>query len=201
MPNEPAEVVHLSPIEIWYLYKTKFLLYGGILLAALVIFATFQIHETLRTNGSQALYETAKTDADFEAVLKQYPGTIAAGNAALRLGESLRDAKKYDEAEAVLRNFVEKYPNHPIVAGGWTSLAATYEVQGKLDEALEANASAISKYPDAYTAPLAMMAQARIYLLKGQKDEARRTYMDITTRFQQSFFARQAQRELLFIQK
>ncbi|MEI8233385.1 MAG: tetratricopeptide repeat protein [Verrucomicrobiota bacterium] len=201
MPNEPEEIVHLNPVEIWYLYKTKILLYGGILLAALVIFAAFQLHDTLRTNGSEALYEKAQTDGNFQAVLQQYPGTIAAGNAALRLADKLRTEKKYDEAVAVLRAFAEKNPRHPLAAGGWISLASTYEIQGKLDEAMEANTSAISKFPDAYTTPLAMMAQARIYLLKGQKDEARRAYQDVSTRFQQTVFARQARRELLFIQR
>ncbi|MDD5350778.1 MAG: tetratricopeptide repeat protein [Chthoniobacteraceae bacterium] len=201
MPNEPAEIVHLSPVEIWYLYKSKILLYGGILVAALVIFGGFQLRETLRTNGSLALYANAKTAEEFQAVLQKYPGTIAAGNAALRLADLLRTDKKYDESVAVLRAFVEKYPTHPLAAGGWLSLASTYEAQGKLDEALDANNSAISKYPDAYATPIAMMAQARIYLLKGQKDDARRTYMDVASRFQQSLYARQAQRELLFIQK
>jgi outer membrane protein assembly factor BamD (BamD/ComL family) len=201
MPNEPAEVVHLSPIEIWFMYKSKILLYGGILLAALLIFGGFQIRESLRTNGSQSLYASAKTADEYRAVLQQYPGTVAAGNAALRLADLLRTDKKYDEAESVLRSFVEKYPTHPLVAGGWLSLASTYELQNKLDQALEANGTVISKYPDSYATPLAMMAQARIYLLKGQKDDARRTYQDVVSRFQQTIYARQAQRELFFIQK
>lgn len=201
MPNEPAEVVHLSPLEIWYLYKAKILLYGGILLAALVIFGGFHLRETLRANGSQALYASAKTADDYRAVLKKYPGTVAAGNAALRLADLLRAEKNFDEAATVLRAFVEKYPTHPLAAGGWLSLGSTYEDQGKLDEALEANAAAISKYPDSYATPLAMLAQARIYLLKGQKDDARRLYQDVASRFQQTIYARQAKTALLFIQK
>lgn len=201
MPTDPAETVHLSPIEIWYMYKTKILTYAGVIAAALLIFAAYQLHDYVRTSGSQELYQKAETVADFEAIIKKYPGTTIAGNAALRLADKLREEKKYDEAITVLRNFVEKYPAHPLAAGGWTSLGATYELQGKLDEALQANNSAISKYPDAYTTPIAMMAQARINLLQGKKDEARRIYQDVAARFGQSVYAREAMRELHFIRK
>lgn len=200
MPD-PAETVHLTPVEIWYMYKTKILMYAGIITAALVIFAAYQLYQYRRTTGSQNLYAKAETTADFEAVLKQYPGTTAAGDAALRLGDKLRAEKKYDESAAVLRNFVEKYPAHPLAAGGWTSLGATYEIQGKLDEALAANASALSKYPDAYTAPIAMMAQARLYKLKGKTEDAVRTYQDVATRYRDSFYAQEAMQELHFLKK
>jgi len=201
MTPDSAETVHLTPLEIWYMYKTKILTYAGIIIAALALFAAYQLYDYLRTTGSQNLYAKAETAADFAAVLKQYPGTTAAGDAALRMADKLREEKKYDEAVTVLRKFVEKYPAHPLAAGGWTSLGATYEMQGKLDEALEANASAIAKYPDAYTTPIAMMSQARIYLLKGKKDEARRTYQDVAARYGQTIYARQAMQELHFIKK
>jgi len=201
MTPEPAESVHLTPLEIWYMYKTKILTYAGIIIAALLIYAAYQLYVYRRTSGSEELYAKAQTVAGYEAVLKQYPGTVAAGNAALRMGEKLRSEQKYDESAAVLRNFVEKYPTHPLAAGGWTSLAATYEMQGKLDEALAANTSALSKFPDAYTAPIAMMSQARIYKLKGNKEDARRTYENIANRYRETLYAREAMQELHFLKK
>jgi len=201
MPTDPAEPVHLSPLEIWYMYKTKILTYVGIIVTALILFASYQLYTYLRTTGSQSLYEKAQTAAEFQAVVQKYPGTVAAGNATLRLADKLREEKKYDEAVKVLRNFVEKNPGHPLAAGGWTSIGATYELEGKLDEAFEAYASAIAKYPDAYTTPISKMAQARIYLQKGKKEDARRTYQDVVVRFPQSIFAQQAKSELHFITK
>ena len=201
MTPDSAETVHLTPLEIWYMYKTKILTYVGILTAALAIYGAYQLYDYRRSTGSQDLYAKAESVADFETVLKQYPGTTAAGDAALRLGEKLRAEKKYDESAAVLRKFVEKYPAHPLAAGGWTSLGATYEMQGKLDEALAANASALSKYPDAYTAPIAMMAQARIFKLQGKKEDAARIYQDIASRYQGTLYAREAMQELHFLKK
>ena len=201
MPTDPSPTVHLSPLEIWYMYKTKILTYAGIVAAALIFFGAYELHSYQQTTGSQSLYDKAETVADFQAVLKKYPGTVAAGNAALRLGDKLREEKKYDESEAVLRDFVAKNPGHPLASGGWTSLAATYEMQGNLEAALEANASAIAKFPDNYTTPIAMTAQARIYLMKGQKDDARRIYQDIMARFPRSLYARKSQQELLLMKK
>lgn len=201
MSTDPAETVHLNPTEIWYLYKTKILIYGGIILAAVILFSGVQLRTYLRTSGSQALYEQADTAADYAAIIQKYPGTPAAGNAALREAEKLRADGKYDEAAQVLRQFVDKYPAHPLACGGWTSLGVTYEKQGKLDDALDAYANAISKYPDAYTTPIAMMAQARIYLLKDKKEDARRIYMDVAARYGQSIYGQEAARDLHFIKK
>jgi len=201
MTPDPAETVHLSPAEIWYMYKTKILTYAGITAAVLVIAIAYQVHGYLSTSGSQELYAKAHTIADFQKVIQEYPGTPVAGNAALQLAEKLRAEKKFDEALSVLRNFVEKYPTHPLAPGGWTSIAATYEMQGKLDEALKANDSAISKYPDSYATPIAMMSQARIYLVQGKKNEARHLYEDVKVRYGQSIYAQEAARNLHFIKK
>lgn len=199
--EQSAENVHLDPIEFWYMYKTKILLYGGLILAVALITLGGAVRNHLRTVNSEALYAKAETDAEFRAITEQYPGTPAAGNAALRLGEKLRSQGKYDESIAALRAFAEKYPKHPLAAGAWTSMAVTYEDQGKPDDALNAYAAAISKYPDAYTTPLAMMAQARLNLEKGNKDEARRIYSDVVARFGQTLYGQEAQHDLHFIQK
>ena len=200
-PQKPAEHVHLDPIEFWYMYKTKILTYGGIVLAAALITLAVATANYVRTTNSETLYAQAQTAANFQAIVQKYPGTPAGGNAALRLGELLRRDGKYDESAAVLRTFAEKYPKHPLAPGAWTSLAVTYETQGKLNEALSAYETAIAKYPEAYTTPLAMMAQARINLQKGSKDEARRIYTDVTARYGQTIYGQEAQRELHFIQK
>ena len=201
MPTEPTETVHLTPLEIWYMYKTKILTYAAIIAAVLVIIGSYQLYSYLRITGSESLYAKAESTADFQAVMQKYPGTVAAGNAALRLADKLRSEQKYDEAVTVLRAYLEKYPGHPLAAGGWISLAQTYEIQGKMDSAMEAYTSAISKYPEAFTAPIAMMGQARINLLKGKKEEARRIYQDVAARYQQSIYARQALSEAKFIKK
>ncbi|XHR27060.1 MAG: tol-pal system YbgF family protein [Chthoniobacteraceae bacterium] len=201
MPTDPAENIHLSPMEIWFMYKTKILLYGGIILALIFVIVGAQIRSYTRLTNSEALYAKAETVADFRAIAEDYAGTPAGGNASLRLGEKLRAEGKYDESIAALRQFVDKYPKHPLAAGGWTSMGVTYEKQGKIDEALAAYTDGITKYPDAYTTPLAMMAQARLNLEKGNKDEARRIYTDVTARFGQTLYAQEAMRALHFIQK
>jgi len=201
MSNEPAEKVHLSPIEFFYLYKTKILIYGGLLVAALLIYAGVQMRQHLRTSGSGALYAVAVTPENFRAVMDQYAGTPAAGNAALRLAQLLRTEGQYDESAAVLRDFIANYPTHPLVCGGWTSLGITLEKKGDMDGALEAYTAAITHFPDSFTTPPAMMAQARIALERGNSDEARRIYTDIAARFNQTLYGMEAMRNLRFIQR
>jgi len=201
MSNDPAEKVHLSPIEFFYLYRTKILIYGGILLLALLTYASMQVNKHLRLSGSEALYEVAAAPGDFQAIIAKYAGTPAAGNAMLRLAQLLRAEGKYDESASVLRDFLEKYPNHPLACGGWTSLGITLERQGKIDAALEAYKMAITKYPDSYATPVAMMAQARLALERGDANEARRVYQDVASRFSRTPYAQEAMRNERFIQK
>jgi len=168
---------------------------------ALLAYADVQMRAYLRASGSEALFAQANTAGGFRNVMTQFPGTNAAGNAALRLGQVLRDEGKFDESAEVLRAFVEKYHTHPLASGGWTSLGITLEKQGKMEEAVEAYTMAITKFPDAFTTPPAMMAQARIALAKGKPDEARRIYQDVASRFAQTSYGQEAMRNLRFIQK
>ncbi len=201
MPLEPSASDFFESPDFWDEHKNKIIAYAILVVLALGGYGVYAIVTQRKTAEAQSLYAQAKTVADLQTVVHDYAGTRVAGDAALELADKLRAEKKYDEAVTVLRDFIAKYPEHPLLSGAWTSLAATYELQGKLDEALDAYQQVASKYPEAYTTPIAMASQARILSQKGKKDEARNIYQNIVAQYHDSIFAREAMRELRFLKQ
>ena len=201
MSTETVAPESFDLLVFWYHNRRKILIYVGVLAAALAGYGIFEIAAMQRKAASEALFAKAVTVADFRSVMSAYPGTRVAGDAALKIADKLREEKKFDEAEATLQQFINKHPEHPLAAGAWASLAATYELQGNLDKALDLYQQTASKYSSAYVAPVAMLAQGRIYLQKGKKDDARRIFQDVQARYQDTLFANEARRELRFMTK
>src|SRR2546425_13112059 len=98
MPTD-SEVVpdpSFEPHIFWEQHKQKLVIYGSLLLGALLIFAIYQYTTEQRKEAAgAALAQAAKAD-DYKSVMEKYPRTIAAGDAALLLARNLREEKKYD---------------------------------------------------------------------------------------------------------
>ena len=87
------------------------------------------------------------------------------------------------------------YPEHPLLSGAWTSLAANLEAQGKADEAVATYQKVSTSYASSFSAPVALMAQARLLKAKGKTEEAGRIYEQVTNRFPDNIAAQQAAQE------
>jgi len=98
-----------------------------------------------------------------------------------------------------LQTFLDKYPNHPLIAAGDLGIAQTLDAQGKTDDAIAKYQEVAAKYPDSYTAPIALLAQAAILRHQGKNDDARRVYENFVTQFPDSVFAQEAQAEMRMI--
>jgi len=201
MSTEPASPDLYASEDFWEEHKGKILLYGSVLLIALAGFGIYEFKRQTTLAKSQAAYAEASTVETLQAVTKDFPGTNPAGNAALEAANKLRAEGKYDEAATLLRDFIAKYPEHPLAPGGWLSLGATQELQLKTDDAIETYQQTAAKFPESYAAPAALVAQARLLAAKGNKEGAARLYEDIAARFPESLYAREALREAQLLKR
>ncbi len=190
-----------EPQIFWDAHKSKIIVYGALLIGALLIFSIYQYTTSQRLEASGTLFAQAKTAADYQAVIDKYPHTISAGNASLLLAKVLRDEKKYDEAVATLRKFTQDFPDHPLVSTGWLSLAETLEVQGKTAEADSTFQQVTAKFPDSYSAPIAALEEANSLRIRGKNEEARVAYENILTQYRESYCAQEATRDLRLLHK
>jgi len=203
--STPAEEL---PIEtgfdifaFWEEYQAKIILAAVLLVVAVGGYVTFEVAATRKAANAESALAKADSIEQLQAVVKDYSGSIAAGNASVLLGGKLRDEKKYDESLAVLREFIEKNPTHPLVGGALLSIGTTLEAQGKDTEALETYQQIATKYNDSYSAPLALMAQANIQRAKGKTADARRSYESLVSLFPESLLSQQAMQEMKMLKK
>ncbi len=201
MATDPVYPEALEPDEFWEQHKTKIIVYGILIVVLLGGYAFYALTQQSRKAGSQGLYATAVTIEDFDKIIAEYPGTPAAGSAALDRATALRNEGKYDEAIAGLRAFIEKNPKHPLLAGGWLSLATTYELQGKTAEAIEHYRLTVERFPGEYVAPMALASQARLTAAEGKKAEAIVLYEDLLARYQESILSREAMGALRILKR
>jgi len=198
MAIDPVYPEAIEPDDFWDQHKNKIIGYTVIALLVILGYGSYALISQKRASAARQSYAEASDAAAFEAVIRDYPGTIVAGNASLRLAEALREEKKFEEAITVLNEFIAKQPQHPLIATAWNSLGVTQELAGKTEEALLAYQETASKYPDAYTAPIALNSQARLLAAQGKKEEARQILQDVVARFPETAFAYDARRELRF---
>jgi len=190
-PPEPG----FDPLVFWIQNRSKILLFSGLLVVALATWGISEWTRLRKLTGAQQLFTAAKSADDYRKVIAEYPGTLAAGSAHLLLAEQLRKDGKLDESSALLRTFTEKYPEHSLLSGAWTSLAANQEALGKADEALATYQKVSTSYAGSFSAPVALMAQARLLKSAGKTEEAARIYEQVTTRYPDNIVAQQAAQE------
>ena len=136
-----------DPLEFWILHQEQDRCSSGLFVVALGAFgiSEWSRHKTQRGIAGHCFAAANSTITGRSS--REYPKSMSAASAQLLLADNLRDAGKYDESSAQLRTFIEKFPEHPLLSGAWTSLAANQEAQGKSDEALATYQKVVEQLP------------------------------------------------------
>jgi len=196
MPTLSSTDPVLETQVFWDRHSKKVL--AALILTVLVVAAWggYRIYSARRDAAAANLLTAAKTAADFQKVIAQYPGTAAAGSASLFLAEEQRKEKKFSEANATLQLFIDKNPQHQMKGTARMAMAANLESLGKRDEALAAYQRLAADDPQGFTAPVAMISQVHTLKEKNQVDEARKVCETILTKYRESLVANEATRQL-----
>jgi outer membrane protein assembly factor BamD (BamD/ComL family) len=179
MTSQPAaepsrHVSTFDPELFWALHKQKIIL-GAILVMAILLgggaFLGFQV---VQGQKSAAAYADADSVDAWRTLIKQYPGSNAAGNAYLRIAAQLKTDGKYSDSDAAYDAFVREYPAHPLVAGGYMGLASNAELEKDLPKALKYYKQITDQFGTSYEAPMALFHQGRLTEAeaKGQAKES-----------------------------
>ena len=183
-------------LAFWIQYRRLIIRLFVVALIGVAVWGSFLFMEYRKRAGSEEALVNAKTTVDFRKVSTDWPGTPAAGTATIRLAEDLRKEGKAAEAADALRDFLAKYPVHPLRVGASHALAASLETAGKLDEALTAYQQFGTAHGRSAFAPLAAIGQARVLLTKGKPEEAQKILESVEQKYQGSPFVFEA-RQLL----
>jgi predicted negative regulator of RcsB-dependent stress response len=180
----------------WERHKKKVFAVLVLALLSVAAWGGHRIYSDRRDASAANLLATAKTAAEFQKVVAQYPGTPAAGSACLFVAEEQRKEQKFTEANTTLQAFVEKYPTHELKGTARMAMAANLESLGKREEALAVYQRLAADDPQGFSAPAAMISQVYILKQQNQAEEARRVCETILTKYRDSVVASEATRQL-----
>ncbi len=179
-PQPPQE---FDLLAFWIMHRRLVIRIVIAALLAVTVWGAWLFMDYRRRAGSEDALGNAKTAADFRKVTTEWTGTPAAGTAFVRLAEELRKEGKPADAAQSLRDFLEKYPLHPLRIPAAHALASSLETAGKFDEALAAYQQFGASYGRSSFAPLAYIGQARVLLALNRQDEARKVLEGIEQKF------------------
>ncbi len=161
----------------------------AVLLAA---FGGYRVYAARRDAAASALLSSAKTPADFQKVIADYPGSPAAPSASLLLADAQRKEKQFADANTTLQAFVARNPKHELITTAKLGIAANLESLGKNDEALEMYRRVAAEHPRDFNAPSALLSQVHLFKQKGQIEEARRVCETVMTQYRESYASQEA---------
>ena len=193
-PAPPPQEFDL--LAFWIQYRRLIIRLFAAALIGVAIWGAFLFMEYRKRAGSEEAFANAKAAVDYRKVSTDWSGTPAAGTATIRLAEELRKDGKATEAADALRDFLAKYPMHPLRVSAAHALAASLETAGKLDEALVAYQQFGTAHSRSAFAPLAAIGQARVLLAKDKPEEAQKVLESAEQKYQGSPFVFEA-RQLL----
>ena len=131
MPTLSSTDPLLESQVFWERYKKVVMAALVIVVLALAAFGGYQLYSTRRGDAAAERLGNAKTAADFQKVISEYPGTAAGASAYLFLANAQKTEKKFAEANATLQAFLDKYPKHEMAGAARLAVAANLEALGK----------------------------------------------------------------------
>jgi len=191
MKEDPLVTAAFRATDLWERHGNRILVAGGaIALLGLLAFFMTQARAKAQEKASGDLFRAslAVNQSDYDAavsmlkeIIDNQPGTDAARDAMLYLGDSYLGQKKPTDAAASYRKYVEKVGgNRERARVGYYALGTALEDAGQFGPAADAYADAAKRSSSDNERGRAMLAQARSLLKAGQTPKATEVYRAVT---------------------
>jgi tetratricopeptide (TPR) repeat protein len=178
-----------DPELAWALHGHKII----VGLVALVVIALgiggYLLCQNIRNSRANNSYLKATDIGAWQRVVKKYPGTVAAGNAWLRIGAAQARAGDFKASDTSLQTFIHDFPNHPFLPSAHMALAENAESENRPDNALKGYEEIATRFGTSSVAPLALFNQGRLTEAAGKLEAARAIYENVVQRYPESYFA------------
>ena len=203
-PGGPGTPIQGPPLllesaAVWERYKWPIVGAVVLLILALLGSELYRNNQLRRAQEASAALDGSKTIGEYQKVIDQYPGTLAAANAYLLMASDKADTKDYAGAAETWQTFTQKFPKHPQVAAALLARGNALAAQGKIDEARAAYQQVTSAHSTDYTAPLAFLEEATLLKSQRKLEDARRVYENVVASYGNSIEANQARQELTYL--
>lgn len=174
----------LSATEMWLEknFKKVLILCGAAIVAA-AIYGVIRYRTEAVAREAALAFTAADTTEGFDAVVSQFPGSVAAGNALLAKAELLWEKNQKDSSTDALKKFLADYRSHPLTADTKLALASRLEAMGDKAEAKKLFEELISQHAESPLAPLAEIRLGDLLWDEGKLDEAKAIYSALPSKY------------------
>ena len=185
--------------------KSVFMTSITVLIVALVVaFICFRIQminnaASDKLNMATKIISTGNTEQGvsiLDDLINTYKNSPAAYRAMIMKASYLINKKRYEEAENVLKIYIENAKPETVKPIGYPLLISIYDDNNNIERAIEISKEFLAKYSDNYLVPSVMENMARLYELSGKQEEAKQVYKDIVDKFFGTNYANRASDKL-----
>ncbi|HYF36058.1 MAG TPA: tetratricopeptide repeat protein [Prosthecobacter sp.] len=155
----------------------------SLVVLAMCVYGLMHYQSTKKAREAGAAFVAAKTVADCDLVVQNYPDTEAAGNALLLKADLLWADNKKDSSTAALRDFVSKFEKHPFLPQGLLGLASKLDAMGERGEAKPLFERLVKEFPESVAAPVAQIRLGDMLWAEGKEAEALNAYKAVQANF------------------
>lgn len=128
-------------------------------------------------------YASAKTVEDLDVVISKYAGTLSAGNALLQKADLLWEQNKKTTSVDALKEFTDKYKQHPFLSQALLALGGKLESTGNRSDAKPVFERIISEFPASDVAALAEVRLGDLLWADGKVEDAKKIYDGLAAKF------------------
>lgn len=153
-------------------------------------------HDASSKADARRILATADSIESLQKLVNAHPRSNPAADALLLLAADHRAAGNMDASTAAFREFLQKFPEHPLAGGALLGIGQNQEAASDQSSAATTYQQVLTQYPASYAAPFAAYAEAEILLRDHNRDEASKRYNLIVSQFPRSPVAGMAMQQL-----
>jgi hypothetical protein len=196
--DQQLSVPSLTTVQVelfWARHGKKVLIGAALVILVLIGVGAYIGYQAVRNSRAAKSFAAAHDIKGWQSVIHRYAGTIAAGDANLRIAAAQATAGQYSESNTSYQTFLKDYSGHPLFVNGIFGLASNAEAEGKTDEALKYYADVSSHYASSYLAPMALYYHGRLTEKNGNLKEALQDFGNVIQLYPQSVMGTLARRD------
>ena len=129
-------------------------------------------------------------------LINTYKNTPAAYRGVMMKANYLVNQQKYEEAEALVKDYIVNAKPENVRAIGYPLLITISDNSGNVEQAISISNEFLAKYPGNYLVPSVMENLARLYKVAGNEEEAKKVYEDIVNKYPGTAHAEDAEEKL-----
>ncbi len=196
-PQRGPDEANLAFDESWF-ERNRGAMLAGLFVAALAGAGGvyWQVQRATEREAAQSLLGTIQETEKLRDVHEQFPGSAAAAQALLALGDSHYQKGEWDQAIEVYRLLTTDYAGYAGIDGAWMGLAAALDAAGRPDEALATLQTVFNEMGASPRAAEARMRAGRLLEAKGDAAGALQMYETLLAVSPQSAWRGMAEREV-----